>query len=104
MSCKVSLTPLYTRGTLYDDLYVTRSSDDQIKTLRSRKADKEGHCAGALTNALFRITFVVRFGPRGEAQSLSVSKRFEDVFIPAVSRAFVDLLLQPIEGTPRCRS
>jgi hypothetical protein len=79
MSCKVFLTPLYTLATLDDDLYGTRSSDNQVKTLSSRKADKEGHCADALADALFRITFMVRFRRRGEAQSLSVSKLLEDV-------------------------
>jgi hypothetical protein len=53
MSFKVFLTPLYTLATLDDDLYGTRSSDNQVKMPSSRKADKEGHCADSLADVLF---------------------------------------------------
>ena len=59
MPCKVALPPLYSLGTLGEDLFGTRSSDNQIKTLRSEESDEEGHYADALADDLFRITFMV---------------------------------------------
>ena len=61
-------------GTLDGDLYGTRASDNQVKTIRSRKADKEGHCVDALADALFRVTLMVRFRRRGESQASNVEK------------------------------
>jgi hypothetical protein len=33
------------------------ATDNQVKTLSARNADREGHCADAIADALFRITF-----------------------------------------------
>jgi hypothetical protein len=71
-SCKIFLTPNHTFATLDDDLYGTRAVDNQVKTLSSRKADREGHCADALADALFRITLFVRFRRRGNSQANNV--------------------------------
>ena len=68
-SCKVSLTLLHCFATLDDDLYGTRFSDNQVKCFSGRKADKEGHCADALADALFRLTFMVSFRRRGNFRS-----------------------------------
>ncbi|PXF45600.1 hypothetical protein BWQ96_04605 [Gracilariopsis chorda] len=42
--------------------------------ISSRKADREGHSADALADALFRIVLAIRFRRRGEAQTESVRK------------------------------
>jgi hypothetical protein len=72
MTRKVFLTPMHTFATLDDDLYGTRAGDNQVKTLSIRKADREGHTADAIADALFRITLAVRFRRRGEQQSANV--------------------------------
>jgi hypothetical protein len=41
------------------------ATGNQVKTLSARKADREGHCADAIADALFRITIFVRFRRRG---------------------------------------
>jgi hypothetical protein len=71
-SCKIFLTPNHTFATLDDDLYGTRAADNQVKTLSARKDDREGYCADALADALFRITLFVRFRRRGKAQAENV--------------------------------
>ena len=40
MTRKVLLTPMFLFATLDDDLYGTRASDNQVKTLSLRKADR----------------------------------------------------------------
>ena len=42
--------------------------------LSSRKADREGHSADAVADALFKIVFAIRFRRQGESQILSVRK------------------------------
>jgi hypothetical protein len=37
--CRIFITPNHTYATLYDDLYGTRATDNQVKTLSARKAD-----------------------------------------------------------------
>ena len=76
-SAKVFLSPLYTFATLDDDLYGTRASDNQVKTLSSRKADREGHTADALCDALFRVTYMVRFRRREETQASCVASMID---------------------------
>jgi hypothetical protein len=66
MTRKVFLTPMQLFATLDDDLYGTEASDNQVKTLSLRKADREGHTADAIADALFRVTLAVRFRRRGE--------------------------------------
>jgi YqaJ-like viral recombinase domain len=78
-SCRLFLTPNHTYATLDDDLYGTRASDNQVKSLSSRKADREGHCADALADALFRITFFVRFRRRGRTQSDNVNQLLSSI-------------------------
>lgn len=79
MSRNVCLIANHTTVTLDDDLYGTRARDNQVKTLSSRKADKEGHSADVLCDAFFRITLGVRFRRRGESQASNVEKLL-DVF------------------------
>ena len=59
------VSPVYTLATLDDNVYGSRAVDNQVKTLNSRKADREGHAADAIADALFRITIMVRFRRRG---------------------------------------
>lgn len=54
----------YLLATLDDDLYRTRAADGQVKMLSSRKADKEGHSADAVADALFRVVLALRFRRR----------------------------------------
>lgn len=54
-------------ATLDDDLFGTRANDNQVKSLSSRKADREGHSADAVADALTRIVLALRFRRRGEA-------------------------------------
>ena len=65
VSCKLFLSPNHTFGTLDDDLYGTRAKDNQVKSLSARKADKEGHTAHAIADAIFRVNLMVRFSRRG---------------------------------------
>lgn len=57
-------------------MYGTRASDNQVETLSARKEDREGHCADALADALFRITLMVIFRRRRETQAANVSRLF----------------------------
>jgi hypothetical protein len=68
------LTPSHTYATLDDDLFGARTTDNQVKTLSARKADSEGHCADAIADALFKITFFVRFRRRGHTQTENVNQ------------------------------
>ncbi|CDF37457.1 unnamed protein product [Chondrus crispus] len=72
MTRKIFLSPVHTFATLDDDLYGTRARDNQVKTLSMRKADREGHAADAIADALFCVTIAVRFRRRGEPQSTNV--------------------------------
>ena len=64
----------HTTLTLDDDLYGTRASDNQVKTISHRKADKEGHCADALADPFSRLTLFVRFRRRGQSQTSIVDE------------------------------
>lgn len=52
MTTKVFLTPAHTFATLYDDLYGSKASENQVKTLNARNVDREGHTADAIAFAL----------------------------------------------------
>jgi hypothetical protein len=51
--CRIFLTCNHTYATLDDDLYETRATNNQVKTLSARKADKEGHCADDIADSFF---------------------------------------------------
>ena len=74
MTCNVFVNPVHTFATLDDDLYGTRAGDNQVKSISSGKADREGHTADAIADALFRVTLMVRFRRRGEKQSDNVKQ------------------------------
>ena len=78
-TCKMFVPPIHTLATLDDDLYRTRASNNQVKTISSRKADREGHTADAIADALFRITSMMRFRRRGVSQSSNVSSLLDAV-------------------------
>jgi hypothetical protein len=111
-TCKLLLTPLHTFATLDDDLYGTKAADNHVKLLSSRKADKEGHCSDSLADAMFRVTFMVRFRRRGESQSKNVMQLMESVlqnhgeqslhgFVITADRGFVPYLRCSV--IPICR-
>lgn len=79
MSRGVFLTPVHTMVTLDDDLHGTRSKLNPVKTLSSRKADREGHAADTICDAFFRITLGARLRRRGEAQAINVEKLLDAV-------------------------
>ncbi|PXF41823.1 hypothetical protein BWQ96_08471 [Gracilariopsis chorda] len=58
---KVFFSPLHLLATLDDDLFGTRAANNQFKMISSRKAEREGHSADALADALFRIVLAIRF-------------------------------------------
>ena len=68
-TCKIFVSPTYGLSTLDDYLYHTRALENQVKTLSSRNADREGHAADAIADALFSNTLMVRFRRRGISQS-----------------------------------
>ena len=80
MSSRIFFVADYSMLTLDDDLYGTRAADNQVKKLSARKADKEGHCAIAVADALYRSTVGVRFMRRGESQDTCVDKVIRYVF------------------------
>lgn len=76
---KICFTPLYQMATLDDDLFGTRAADNQVKMLSNRKADREGHSADAVADALFRIVLALRFRRRAEPQHVSVRKLIDSL-------------------------
>ena len=78
-TCKVFLTPVHMFVTMDDDLYGSRATDNQVKSLSSRKADREGHIADAVADAFFRVTLMVRFRRRGESQLTNVRSLIADL-------------------------
>lgn len=74
LSIKIFFQLNFLMATLDDDLYGTRAQDNQVKTLSARKADREGHQADVLADALFHMTLALRFRRRGEKQSQNVGK------------------------------
>lgn len=66
---KVFFCPLQNIATLDDDLFGTRATDNQVKTLSARKADKEGHSFDSIAEALFRVLMGIGFKRRGEPQT-----------------------------------
>ena len=66
MSLSVFLHAQSSTITLDDDLFGSRARDNQVKNISTRKADKEGHCANALCDALFLVCLALRFRSRGE--------------------------------------
>jgi len=77
---KVFFSPLQLLATLDDELHGTRAVDNQVKTLSDRKADREGHSADLVADALFRIVFAQRYRRRGEPQVDSVRKLLTGLF------------------------
>lgn len=65
-SRRMFFVPLHQVVTLDDDLMGTRAQDNPVKMLSPRKADKEGHCADVVADALFRLVLLHRFRRRGE--------------------------------------
>lgn len=53
--------------TLADDLFGSRASDNQVKCVSNRKADREGHFADAVADALSCVVLALQFKRRGES-------------------------------------
>ena len=58
--------------TLDDELFGTRASDNANVCISAKKADKEGHCADVLCDALLRAVTGIRFRRRGVSQDDNV--------------------------------
>lgn len=71
-TCDVFLSPLHTFATPKDDLFGTRSKDNQFNALSARKADREGHLTDTIADTFFRVNLMVRFRRRGEKQDSNV--------------------------------
>lgn len=52
--------------TIDDDLYVTRRTDLQVKSLVFQKEDASGHVSYSIADVIFQITLDVLFRRRGE--------------------------------------
>lgn len=61
MTWNVCLTLNFTIVTLDDDLYGTQAKDNQVKTLSSRKAEKEGNSDVVICDVVFQKALGVRF-------------------------------------------
>lgn len=70
----VFFDPVFGLLTLDDDLYGTGVADNQLKTLSSRKVDREGHVAHALADELCRFTLALRFRRREQSQKKGVEE------------------------------
>lgn len=103
MSRNIFLTPAHTIVTLDDDLYGTRSKDNQVKTLSARKADREGHAADVVSDALFRLTYAVRFRRRGQSQSDNVEKLLDVLMEGRGGNQCMVWWLQQTAATALCR-
>jgi hypothetical protein len=102
-SCKIFLQPSHSILTLDDDLYGTRASDNQVKHLSSRKADKEGHCADALAEPFTRVTVYVRFRRRGQRQEENVETMLSSVLREFGSQSVHGLVITADRGYGKIR-
>ena len=93
MSSRVYLSPNHTFCTLDDDLMGKRSQENPVKTLSSRKADKEGHSMSAVADAFFRVFLHARFGRRGETRSTAVCKLLGDMLETRGERCLEGIVL-----------
>lgn len=57
-----------------DDLYGTRALENKEKSFSNIKADKQGHSAETICDALIHITLGIRFCFRGDSQSVNLDK------------------------------
>lgn len=73
-SRKVYLHTTQMFATMDDDLFGTRSNNNQVKSISARKADREGHSADVIAEALSRVVIALRFRRRAESQVASVRK------------------------------
>lgn len=77
---RIFLHLLHLTLTLDDDLFGTRATDNQVKTLSCRKADREGHSADTVACAISRVVFALRFRRRGEGQVEAVKRLLTEMF------------------------
>lgn len=72
---------MYKHASLDEDLYGTRATDNQVKSLNKRSADAEGNTADFIVDVFQQVTLGVRFRRRGEnlhvATALVLSRSFE---------------------------
>lgn len=94
----VFLIVLHLFATLDDDLFGTRAHDNQFKMISNRKADKEGHSADALADALSRVLLAMRFWRRGEHQVDSVRNMLTGLFDGMVQGALNSCIITADQG------
>lgn len=73
----ICLDSLNQNITLDEDLYGEREADNQVNSLRARKADREGHSAEVKEDTLFRATIEIRVRRSGESQPQSILNIFD---------------------------
>jgi hypothetical protein len=98
---KMMLLPAHTILTLDDDLYGTRARDNQDKTRSKRRANKEDHCADALADPFFRLSFMVRFRRRYQSQVASVDELLGSLLCEQGSHSLHGLILTADGGYGR---
>lgn len=62
-----------------EDLFETRAAGNQIKMPSSRNADKEGHSADPVADALYRVILGIKFWRRGVRQKNLVQIVLSDI-------------------------
>ena len=84
--------------TLCDDPYGTRVSDNQLKTISNRKADKEGHWADALADPFSRLRLYVSFRRRGQSQTSFVHELVSVVLKGKGSQSNLEIIVTTFWG------
>lgn len=89
----IFLHPLHLTLTLDNKLFGTRTTDNQVKTISCRKADRKGHYADTVACATSKVFFALRFQGRGEGQVETKKKllteMFENVCLEALNSRIV---------------
>lgn len=67
-------------ATLDDDLFRTRSGDNQVKTVSDRKADKEEHGADEIADELSRVILSIRFRRRRDTKINAIRSLLSGLF------------------------
>lgn len=68
------LIPKHQMVTVDDDVMGTRSCDNPVNIVSSRKAGKEGNCAEVVADVILQLVLSIRFRRRGKGKFLAVKK------------------------------
>lgn len=78
-----------------DEFYVIRAADNQVKTVATRNADRQGHKTDAIADALFSKTLAVLFGRIEEENTKSVKKLLDKPLETWEEQSLVGSILTP---------